>query len=407
VTGVQTCALPICVSCTIDNCNETSDMITHTADDSYCLNGLWCDGAETCDAAEGCKSGSAPSCDDGISCTSNGCSEGIAYDDNLGTCEYNTSSCQCTTNAQCNDSNPCTDDTCNAQMKCEHTNDDSNYCDDGFFCTEKDRCSAGSCIGDQKPVNDSVSCTVDSCDETNDTMIHNPSNLLCSDGLYCNGAETCDKLLGCQAGIAPIIDDNNTCTADSCDEVNDTIVNNIIDNDGDGFDVCEDCNDTNANINPNATDVCGNNIDEDCSGSDAICGGGTTTGGGSRATGSAIDCKLSDWTCYAWGDCVNGVQRRTCTKIANCYDTGQNRPEMLRTCTMPTQPQTGGEVQQPSVIEPEAGGNATQNETQMPKPTSTIWDMLWQQGILIIYLALLALLIFFLFIKKKKKSKKK
>ena len=44
-----------------------------------------------------------------------------------------------------------------------------------------------------------------------------------------------------------------------------------IDNDGDGFTENDDCNDTDSSINPDATDVCGDGIDQDCSGADVAC----------------------------------------------------------------------------------------------------------------------------------------
>lgn len=54
-----------------------------------------------------------------------------------------------------------------------------------------------------------------------------------------------------------------------------------------------DCNDSNSGINPSAVDVCGNEIDEDCSGTDATCGGGSTITPGtlifSESFESAID----------------------------------------------------------------------------------------------------------------------
>jgi hypothetical protein len=52
-----------------------------------------------------------------------------------------------------------------------------------------------------------------------------------------------------------------------------------VDNDGDGYP--EDCDDTDILVNPGATEVCGNGIDDDCDGdidsADSDCGGG---GGG-------------------------------------------------------------------------------------------------------------------------------
>ena len=47
----------------------------------------------------------------------------------------------------------------------------------------------------------------------------------CDNGLFCDGAETCQAgaLLGGDAAVS--VDDGVTCTDDSCDEVNDVVVN--------------------------------------------------------------------------------------------------------------------------------------------------------------------------------------
>ena len=45
----------------------------------------------------------------------------------------------------------------------------------------------------------------------------------------------------------------------------------IIDSDGDGFSDLTDCNDFDATINPAVTEVCGDGIDNDCSGTDIVC----------------------------------------------------------------------------------------------------------------------------------------
>ena len=56
---------------------------------------------------------------------------------------------------------------------------------------------------------------------------------------------------------------------ENCDGV-DLIENVAVDADNDGFNSDSDCDDNNPNINPNATEIANNGIDEDCNGADLI-----------------------------------------------------------------------------------------------------------------------------------------
>jgi len=61
------------------------------------------------------------------------------------------------------------------------------------------------------------------------------------------------------------------------------------DNDGDGLTENQgDCNDLDAGINPSATEICGDGIDQNCDGTDAVCdSGGGDSGGGDSGGGDS------------------------------------------------------------------------------------------------------------------------
>ena len=136
---------------------------------------------------------------------------------------------------------PCTatDATCNGDDEdCNGVNDDdyvvtcqgasrqvctngtvvSSACGDSNVCNGTETCSAGSCqAGTPLTVNDNNPCTADSCNPTTG-VINTPvaSGTACADGNLCNGNETCNASGSCLAGIPPTVNDNNPCTADAC-----------------------------------------------------------------------------------------------------------------------------------------------------------------------------------------------
>ncbi len=91
-------------------------------------------------------------------------------------------------------------------------------CNDGAYCNGIESCVSGSCVaGTAVNCNDGVSCTIDSCNEASDSCSNTADNSLCNNGLYCDGTETCNAVLGCQSGALP-------CTGQICDEAGDVCV---------------------------------------------------------------------------------------------------------------------------------------------------------------------------------------
>jgi hypothetical protein len=196
-----------------------------------CGNGIYCDGIETCDSISGCVPGKVLNVDDGVACTTDVCDE--ALDQILHTLD----------DAKCSDPILCTQDIC-TEVGCAFEPVDAN-CDNGLFCDGVESCDVAlGCVTTQEPVvDDGIECTIDACDEDLDAVVHatndnackdlvlctddvctevgclntaNDAN--CDDGLFCNGSESCDGLLGCVASEAPETDDGVDCTEDACDE---------------------------------------------------------------------------------------------------------------------------------------------------------------------------------------------
>ncbi len=140
---------------------------------------------------------------------------------------------------------------------------DDATCDDGLYCNGSETCDTvnGCQAGTAPDCDDGVSCTADSCNETSDQCVNTANDANCDNGQFCDGAEICDVVLDCKAGTPPTIDDGIGCTDDSCDEVNDIIVNAVNDaycDDGQNQ-LCDKCDpeNTTADVDGCVVDISG------------------------------------------------------------------------------------------------------------------------------------------------------
>ncbi|MFQ5478313.1 MAG: hypothetical protein ACE5E4_06825 [Candidatus Binatia bacterium] len=216
------------VGCTIDSCNETTQACDNLASAALCDNGLFCDGAEVCDTALGCRPGGDPCpgefCDEVagacVGCTTDAdCDDGI-YCDGAESCDP-LGACQPGTPVVCDDGVGCTLDSCNeATASCDNVASDLS-CHNGVFCDGTEVCDPvlGCRAGSPVDCNDGVGCTVDSCNETTGSCDNSPDDALCSNGVFCDGVEKCSATLGCQVGTAPDCAAlTDQCNVGICDE---------------------------------------------------------------------------------------------------------------------------------------------------------------------------------------------
>ncbi len=196
-------------------------------------------------------------------CTTNAqCDDGV-FCNGAETCVAG--SCQAGTTVNCNDGVGCTTDTCNeGTASCDNVPNNGN-CDDGLFCNGTETCDAVlDCqAGTVVNCSDGIACTNDSCNEATNSCDNVTSNANCDDGLFCNGAEVCDVALDCQPGTAPNCNDGVGCTNDSCNEATnscDNVASNASCDNGlfcDGVETCDAVLDCQAGTAINCNDGVG------------------------------------------------------------------------------------------------------------------------------------------------------
>jgi len=146
----------------------------------------------------------------------------------------------CAVNADCDDGNVCTQDTCTGSQ-CTHTNNTVS-CNDGNACTPNDTCSGGVCAGGLPPAcndgnactantcnpatglcenpplvcNDGNACTDDACVAGTGCVFTNDNTNTCSDGSLCTSPDVCQN--GACVGQNPVTcaPDANACTTEAC-----------------------------------------------------------------------------------------------------------------------------------------------------------------------------------------------
>ena len=95
----------------------------------------------------------------------------------------------CSTDADCDDSNPCTDDSCNGGL-CQYAGN-TDPCNYGSVCTTNDYCENEICQpGESVDCDDDNVCTEDACDPE-EGCVYQPNSASCNDDLFCNGDDTC------------------------------------------------------------------------------------------------------------------------------------------------------------------------------------------------------------------------
>lgn len=162
-------------------------VLTSCVENSQCSDKNDCT-SDTCDKLNGvCVfTANGNPCSDGNLCTLNdACAKGT---------------CTPTANVGCNDGNSCTADSCDtASGKCVHAPSPGvTICSDGNVCTVNDFCLNGSCLSIFSACDDSNPCTIDSCSASDGGPVCSVKNA--PDGTGCDDGNACTTTDICTAG---------------------------------------------------------------------------------------------------------------------------------------------------------------------------------------------------------------
>jgi hypothetical protein len=223
-------------------CDCKTDTDCESKEDGNLCNGtLFCD---TQAAPFKCKikPSSVITCDKSINsaCQTNACDpqsggcklsfapKGVACDKDDNVCTQNDScdgdgACVAGAVVKCDDGNGCTNDACDAKNGCTYTANSAPCNADDNACTVGDVCKEGSCLpGDTKKCDDNEPCTADSCDKQSAACLFSEVSTTCDDGNACTDGDACGKNAAgkytCLSGDKVVCNDGNACTFDSCDE---------------------------------------------------------------------------------------------------------------------------------------------------------------------------------------------
>lgn len=197
----------------------------------------------------GCRSNA--DCEDGDPCTENTCMENRCWNGRVAGCS------ECATNADCDDGFHCSLDSCFGGLCSYEWNSAECDCAEDAHCDDYDAATTDRCEG-YRCVNERRSCSADA---------------ECDDGVAC----TRDS---CAGGTCA---NERTIACDSsCPDY---------DGDGHGSRWCfggDDCDDVNAAIHPGAAEACDDDVDNDCDGRIDFIDDACSTGGETCASARTI-----------------------------------------------------------------------------------------------------------------------